>query len=93
MNETNFTVSFNGRFVFRTERDNNLDRSLATQIHLAKRFPASEGFAIVRHDHPTTFKSQTVDNGEPATLGERLAPGCECGAARNGDFQNCTCTD
>lgn len=27
----------------------------------------------------------------PATLGERLMPGCECGAARRGDFERCTC--
>jgi hypothetical protein len=27
----------------------------------------------------------------PATLGERLMPGCTCGAAESGDFQRCRC--
>lgn len=27
----------------------------------------------------------------PATAGERLMPGCECGAAARGEFQSCTC--
>lgn len=27
----------------------------------------------------------------PATMGERLMPGCECGAASRGDFQRCRC--
>lgn len=26
-----------------------------------------------------------------ATMGERLMPGCTCGAAASGDFQRCTC--
>jgi len=28
---------------------------------------------------------------EPVTMGERLAPGCDCGAAAIGDFDGCTC--
>jgi hypothetical protein len=27
----------------------------------------------------------------PVTYGERLMPGCECGAARRGDFDRCRC--
>lgn len=29
----------------------------------------------------------------PATAGERLMPGCECGAATRGDFESCQCED
>lgn len=28
---------------------------------------------------------------KPATLGERLMPGCTCGAAAAGNFDRCTC--
>ena len=30
-------------------------------------------------------------NPEPVTLGERLAPGCTCGAAAAGNFDRCRC--
>lgn len=32
-----------------------------------------------------------AERAAPTTLGNRLMPGCECGAAEAGDFERCRC--
>lgn len=47
--------------------------------------------ALVKVMRETVIPAAEQAAKTPVTMGERLMPGCTCGAAANGDFERCRC--
>lgn len=51
----------------------------------------ARGTEHCRAEYPDICDACAARENERPTLGERLFPGCECGAAARGEFDRCTC--
>lgn len=57
-----YSVSLNGRFLFRTEQRMGFDYPDNWESMLAAKFPAAEGFKIQRERHPNGFTTFDLNN-------------------------------
>ncbi len=57
-----YRISLNGRFLFRTEVDNDSKRVQQVGNELAKRFPKMGGFHVVMEASLTTTKAAPLEN-------------------------------
>lgn len=55
-----YSVSHNGRFLFRTEKRMGFDWPDTWETVLMQKFPAAEGYKVERERHPSTFTCVTL---------------------------------
>lgn len=65
--------------------------SSAADYKAAVKAPRSTNPYGKRFDATRAFAVEADPGREAVTAGERLMPGCTCGAARRGDFERCRC--
>jgi hypothetical protein len=64
MYEVYFSVSLNGKFLFRTDWDDSFDRNFDVEVALSHRFPKKQGFKISRTQRSKIVDVQEVNNEE-----------------------------
>lgn len=67
-----------------------MDRSEAARERVARELDALERKAARVADLLAQF-ADVATTAAPVTLGQRLMPGCTCGAAARGAFDSCRC--
>lgn len=62
MDFVSYSISHNGLFLFRTDKQMAMDWPLNFESLLAAKFPASEGYRITREIRPNNITSEQINN-------------------------------